>query len=64
LEQEKKELETESYIKVRVISEPFSRRDSQTLKEYGQRLKFIQKRIREIETAIEHLTEERNKIQR
>ncbi len=62
LEKEKKDLETESYIKARVLSEPLSRRDSETLKEYGQRLKFIQKRVREIEATIDRLAEERNRI--
>ncbi len=63
LEKEKKELETESYIKARVLSEPLTRRDSETLKEYGQRLKFIQRRTREIETTIDRLKEERQRIQ-
>ncbi|HOW35579.1 MAG TPA: ATP-binding cassette domain-containing protein [Candidatus Omnitrophota bacterium] len=62
LEKEKKDLETESYVKVRIVSEPLSRRDSETLKEYGQRLKFIQRRIREIESTITRLTEERDSI--
>lgn len=62
LEGEKKELETESYIKSRVLSESFSGRDPQMLKDYGQRLKFIQKRIREIDNTIDQLTEERIRI--
>ena len=62
LENEKKELETESYIKARVLSEPLTRRDPETLKEYGQRLKSIQRRTREIETTIDRLLEERNRI--
>ncbi len=62
LEKEKKELETESFIKSRVLTEAFSGRDPQMLKEYGQRLKFIPKRIREIENTIDRLTDERNQI--
>ncbi len=62
LEREKKELQTENYIKARVLSESFSGRDPQMLKSYGQRLKFIQKRIREIENGIDQLTLERNRI--
>ncbi len=62
LEKEQKDLETESYIKSRVMSESFSGRDSEVLKEYGQRLKFIQKRVREIANTIDELTEERNRI--
>jgi ATP-binding cassette subfamily F protein 3 len=60
LEAEKKELEVENYVKARILSEPFSRRDAQTLKEYGQRLKFIQQRIRDVQNTIDRLTEERN----
>ncbi len=62
LEREKKELETESYIKSRVLSESFSGRDQEMLKSYGQRLKFIQRRIREIGNTIDQLTEERSRI--
>lgn len=62
LEREKKELETESYIKSRVLSESFSGRDHEMLKSYGQRLKFIQKRIREIENTVDQLMEERCRI--
>ena len=62
LEGEKKELETESYIKSRVLSESFSGRGQEMLKSYGQRLKFIQRRIREIDNTIDQLMEERNRI--
>lgn len=62
LEREKKELETESYIKSRVLSESFSGRGQEVRKEYGQRLKFIQKRVREIDNTIDQLTEERSRI--
>lgn len=62
LEKEQKELETESYVKSRQLSKQFDKRDPQTLKEYGQRLKFIQKRIREIESTIKQLQEERERM--
>ncbi|HLD69766.1 MAG TPA: ATP-binding cassette domain-containing protein, partial [Candidatus Omnitrophota bacterium] len=62
LEGEKKELETESYIKSRVLSESFSGRDQEVRKEYGQRLKFIQRRTREIDNIIDQLTQERSRI--
>lgn len=58
LQKEKEELETESYIKARVLSGSSSGRDEATLKEYGQRLKFIQHRTRQIEREIELLREE------
>jgi len=61
LEQEKKELETESYVKSRVLADSFGK-DQQLLKEYGQRLKWIPKRLREIEMRIKQLIEERNRI--
>ena len=64
LEAERQELETESYVKGRAISDPKSRRDSQTLKDYGRRLKAIQSRLREIEAAIKRLMEERDAISR
>ena len=63
LEQEQKELETESYIKGRSLSESFGR-DSATLKEYGQRLKFIQQRLREIASTLTKLREEKEKIEK
>jgi len=59
---EQDELTTESYVKVRVMSQPLSSRDQETLKEYGQRLKFIQQRIREIETKVSQLQEEKDSI--
>ncbi len=62
LEKERKELETESYIKARVLSKAFSGRDPHILKEYGQRLKGIHRRIREIGNTIDDLMEERQGI--
>lgn len=61
LEKEKEELETESYVKARTLSNSFGK-DKEMLKEYGQRLKWIPKRLREIETTIRQLKEERDKI--
>ncbi len=61
-ENEHKSLETETYIKSRVLADSFTGRDPDLLKEYGQRLKEIQKRIREIGTTIDRLTEEKNSI--
>ncbi len=64
LRKEEKELETESYVKSRLLSESFSGRDPQTLKEYGRRLKDIQRRLRQINTIIKQLEEERDRISR
>ncbi|MFC1594411.1 ABC-F family ATP-binding cassette domain-containing protein [Candidatus Omnitrophota bacterium] len=60
LRKEKEELETESYVKARVISDPLKVRDQQLLKEYGQRLKWIQRRLRAIDSSVEQLAQERN----
>ena len=62
LDQEQKELETESYVKSRYLSEHFDQRGSATLKEYGRRLKWIQSRLRQIESARQQLKEERDRI--
>ncbi|MCA9399489.1 MAG: ATP-binding cassette domain-containing protein, partial [Candidatus Omnitrophica bacterium] len=62
LETEKKDLETESYVKSRKLTESYERRDSNTIKEFGQRLKDIQSRLRAIETEIKELVEERQRI--
>lgn len=61
LEDENKEIESESYVKARVISNAYGK-DPQTLKEYGQRLKWIHQRQREIESKIRQLIEERDRI--
>ena len=63
LEQEHKDLETESYSKGRSLSESFGR-DPATLKEYGQRLKFIQQRLREIASTLTKLREEKERIEK
>ncbi len=62
LHKEKSELETENYVKARVMSQPLKNRDEETLKEYGQRLKFIQNRVREIDSKVEQLKEEKTTI--
>ncbi len=62
LEEEKKELDLESYAKSRHLSKSFDRADSEMLKEYGRRLKEIQSRFREIESTIKQLEEERERI--
>jgi len=62
LEKEQKDLEMESYVKSRHLAKPYDKRDEATLKEYGRRLKEIQHRQREIESAIKRLEEERQKI--
>ena len=61
LEAEQKQLETESYVKSRVLSDTFGR-DQDMLKEYGQRLKEIQRRTREIAVTLDKLQEEKIRI--
>ena len=62
LKKEKIDLEAESYAKARILSKPSKTRDQQILKEYGQRLKYVQKRMGEIDSEIDGLVEERVKI--
>ena len=62
LEKEYKDLETESYVKSRHLSKSFDKRDPDVLKEYGRRLKAIQSRLREIESLIKQLKNERDRI--
>lgn len=61
LEKEKTGLETESYVKSRTLADSFGK-EPELLKEYGQRLKWIPKRLREIEMQVNQLIEERNRI--
>lgn len=63
LEKEKEELETESYVKSRVMQKSYGK-DPDIIKEYGQRLKWIPKRLREIETEIKELNKEKERITR
>ena len=69
LDDERKDLEVESYVKSRKMSESFEKGgssikslDEQVLKEYGQRLKDIQTRLRAIEGSTKDLEIERKKI--
>lgn len=61
LEKEAGELETESYVKSRFLSDSFGR-DPQMIKEYGIRLKEIQRRQREIVVILDNLAQEKIKI--
>ena len=61
LEQESKDLELESYAKARFLSNTMGK-DREILKEYGQRLKWITMRLREIEAKVNALTEEKNNM--
>ncbi|MBL8012763.1 MAG: ATP-binding cassette domain-containing protein [Candidatus Omnitrophica bacterium] len=62
LEKEDQELETETYVKSRILSDVTKARDPQVLKECGQRVKEIQTRRREIMSTINALKEEQRKI--
>ncbi len=61
LEKEQQDLETESYVKSRYLSDTFGR-DQQMLKEYGQRIKEIQLRQRDIAVTLDRLQEEKQRI--
>ncbi|MBF0532855.1 MAG: ATP-binding cassette domain-containing protein [Candidatus Omnitrophica bacterium] len=61
LRQEDKQLETESYVKSRQMTESYGR-DAAAIKESGRRLKEIQSRRREIETTLEALDAEKRLI--
>ncbi len=62
LEKEDQDLESETYVKSRILSDMGKARDPQILKECGQRLKEIQTRRREIGTTIHELREEQRRI--
>ena len=62
LEQETKDLETESYVKARMLNKFYETRDQEKSKEFSQRLTDIQTRQREIEAMIKKLTVERDQI--
>jgi ATP-binding cassette subfamily F protein 3 len=51
----KEELELESYAKARALSNPHFYRDEETAKEYGRRMKEIEKLISEIEGQVKAL---------
>jgi ATP-binding cassette, subfamily F, member 3 len=62
-EVEEKELETETYIKSRVMTTSFTGRPPEERAECGRRLKEIQTRLREIASTRKAMIEERDKIQ-
>jgi ATP-binding cassette subfamily F protein 3 len=62
LEREEKELETETYIKSRVLNTAFSGRSQEDRAECGRRLKEIQSRLRDIASLRKRLGEEREQI--
>ena len=55
LEKKKETLEIESYAKARALSNPHFYRDEETAKEYGRRMKEIEKLIQEIGVEIKAL---------
>ena len=58
LEAEKEKLELESYAKARALSDPKIFRDEDTVKEYGRRLKDIEKLVSGINLEIKKLEEQ------
>ena len=55
LEKDKEKLELESYAKVRALSNPRIFRDEDTAREYGRRLKEIEKLISDIQAKVKEL---------
>jgi ATP-binding cassette subfamily F protein 3 len=55
LEKEKEELELESYAKLRALNNPHFYSDEERAKEYGRRLKDIERKIAEIDQEINSL---------
>lgn len=64
LEQETKELDTENYVKARMLNSLYESRDGGKIKEFNQRLKDIQSRQRDIAAEIKELVDERDRISR
>ncbi len=62
IEKEEKDLETETYVKSRVMSTSFSGRGREDVVECGRRLKEIQLKLRELGTERSRLIEERDRI--
>ncbi len=58
LEKKKEKLQLESYAKARALSNPRIYRDENTARDYGRRLKEIEKMISEINSEIEKLREQ------
>jgi len=63
MEKQIKELDTESYVKTRMISNSYGK-DPELLKEYGSRLKDIPKEQRLLSMQIKELKEEYESIQK
>ncbi|MFH1046608.1 MAG: hypothetical protein V1727_06585, partial [Candidatus Omnitrophota bacterium] len=55
LKQEKEQLGVESYAKSRALSNPKIFRDENMVRDYGRRLKEIEKRVKEIDEEIKSL---------
>jgi ATP-binding cassette subfamily F protein 3 len=62
LEREEKDLETETYVKSRVMNTAFTGRGREDVAGCGRRLKEIQVRLREIGSTRKALVEERDRI--
>jgi ATP-binding cassette subfamily F protein 3 len=62
IEKEEKDLETETYVKSRVMNTAFSGRGREDVAECGRRLKEIQVRLRELASERSRLAEERDLI--
>ncbi|MBF0387128.1 MAG: ATP-binding cassette domain-containing protein [Candidatus Omnitrophica bacterium] len=62
IEKEEKDLETETYVKSRVMNTAFTGRGREEAIECGRRLKEIQLKMRELGSEKSRLTEERNRI--
>ncbi len=58
LEKEKEKLRLESYAKARALSNPHIYRDEDTARDYGRRMKEIEKLISEIDSKIKNLEEQ------
>lgn len=58
LEEEKENLQVESYAKARALSNPKIYRDEETAREYGRRMKEIEKRRAEINLEVGNLEKE------
>ncbi len=61
LHQQMKDLEKESYVKSRLLANAYGK-DPELIKECGQRLKQIPKILRELESEIKRLTDEKDNI--
>ena len=58
LDDEKEKLRLESYAKARALSDPHIYRDEDTARDYGRRMKEIEKLISEIDNKIKNLEEQ------